>query len=99
MRMMTITECVAAMGGKVTREQLRHGIRMGYYRSVRIGRHVMVDLDTVEADVAAYRPQHLSPRHPNGGSRAGLLHSGLTAEIVRRLDQGHNIPIDGYTPL
>lgn len=84
MRMMTITECVAAMGGKVTREQLRHGIRMGYYRSVRIGRHVMVDLDTVEADVAVYRPQHCYP----GGlvSRDELMR--VTGLRRRQVDHG-----------
>ena len=84
MRMMTIPECVAALGGKLTSQQLRYGIRMGYYKSIRIGGKLLVDCDTVEADAAVYRPQHSYP----GGlvSRDELMRA--TGLSRRQVDHG-----------
>lgn len=61
MRMMTVPECLEALEGRMTKEQLRYSIRMGYVKSLRIGGKVLVDLDTVLADLAQYRPQRTYP--------------------------------------
>lgn len=58
MRMMTVPECLKALDGRVTEAQLRYSIRQGYVKSLRIGSKVLVDLDTVLADIAQYSPHH-----------------------------------------
>jgi len=76
MRMMTVPECVAALDGRVTQEQLRYSIRMGYVKSLRIGGKVLVDLDTVLEDVAQYQPHRAYPgglvTHAELEERTGL---------------------------
>lgn len=102
MRMMTIPECVAALGDRVTAQRLRYGIRMGYYKSVRIGGKVLVDADTVMADVLEYTPQHSYPgglvsreelMRVTGLSRRQIDHGIAEGWIVPHLTPGRRRPI------
>lgn len=93
MRMMTIPECVEALGGRVTDQQLRYGIRMGYYKGLRIGSKLFVDLDTVRADLPRYEPRKSYP----GGlvSREELARqTGLSRrQIDHGIAEGWIVPI------
>lgn len=93
MRMMTIPECIKELDGQLTPQQLRYGIRMGYYKSIRIGGKVLVDCDTVMTDVREYTPQHSYP----GGlvSREVLMQeTGLSRrQINHGITEGWIVPV------
>lgn len=63
MRMMRVPECLEALDGRLTKGQLSYGIRKGYYKSARVGGVLVVDFDTVCAQLEKYQPRRA---YPNG---------------------------------
>ena len=93
MRMMRVRECYELMQGQITMHQLRYGIRIGLYKSARVGGVLVVDADSVKRNLTHYVPDK---SYPGGLVTLAELRrrTGLTrTQIDHGIEEGWIVPV------